>query len=238
MKAYIYDTETTGLGEGAKVIQQSAIEFGFQDGQLWNYGQLTEYYDHGIESDFGALAVHGLDLASLRSKYNALAGDTFNLSHVAPEIKVMCGHNIRFDYEMVGSPPGMQLIDTLKICQYLFPDAGSHSLSAMALQAANDYLGDFPRMLEALKSAHDAAQDVLINFDVLRWLCGITKVESLDQLIFMYNNTWRYPVKFSFGKHKGRHISEVVKSDRGYAAWCMRQPDMDPDVLEVIKRNL
>lgn len=238
MKAYIFDTETT-TGDPVKAfpIQVSALEVFFESGFLKQGEHRTEYYDHEIESEYGALAVHGLSLETIRQLPGVLPGNQFTVEATAPGMEVMIGHNIGFDHKVCNAPD-VKLIDTLKICRYLWPTAESHTLGAMAIMAADQYLGNKQGMIYEVGNAHNAHFDVLINFAVLKWICGSQGILSMTQLWEIYNAEWRYPKIFSFGKHKGKHIKTAIAGDRGYASWCLRQTDMDPDVLEVIRRAL
>lgn len=236
MTYHIYDTETTGLGDDSKVIQQSALEIDFlENGDLVINDHRTEYYEHEVESTYGALAIHGLTRDKVLT-LNPLPGDQFTTDHVAPDMTHMIGHNIGFDYEKVGSPAGIVLLDTLKMCRYLWPDS-EHSLGAMAIQASVHF-GDFAATVEEVKRAHDAHFDVLLNYKVLKYICAFHGITSWDSLIFAYNSKWKYPIKFSFGKHKGRRIADAIREDRGYASWCLKNINDDPELLEVIRRCL
>lgn len=238
MRAYIFDTETTGTDPKVdKVIQSSAIEIDFDNnGQLVALGQKTAFFDHDCEAGAGALAIHGLTLDKIRSKDNCLDCKSCPVKSVSEDMVFMIGHNIKFDWEMVGRP-AVRLIDTLKIVRWMHADWQDHNLGASAIQAAELLLGDKAQMIERVKSAHDAEFDVQLNFDVLRYICWKGNIGNLTALWINYDQTWRFPTKFAFGKYKGQPIS-VVKQDRGYAGWILREPDMDEDVKEAVRRQL
>jgi len=241
MTAYLYDLETTSADpEKAKPVQAAAIAFDIdpngvvEDPSSHNY----QYYDAGEESSNGALAVHGISRHEVLAREDYIVATDFSTEDVAPGMTYMVGHNIGYDYKVAGEPPNIKTICTLKIIRNLFPEWDSHTLGATALYAAEHYLGDKGGMLQRLREAHDARWDVLINLDVLRFIVGTLKIQSLDDLWFQYNQTLRYPTVFSFGKHKGRRIAEIAKEDRGYCGWILRQPDMDADVVTAVSRSL
>lgn len=238
MKAYIFDCETTGKDpQTALPIQASAIEVAIMGGTVNQGPQRTVYYEQTRESDYGALATHGISLNEIANMDAVIPGADFSLGQTAPDIKYMIGHNIEYDWQVCGSSLDVVKICTLKIMRWLHPD-WEHSLGACYLRIMDSYFGDLQLGLQKVRGAHNAEDDVRLNFTVLQYICATQKIDSVETLWAKYNQTWRYPVCFPMGKHKGRLISEVVKEDRGYFAWVLKQADMDPDLQEACRRVL
>lgn len=244
MKAYIFDSETTSKDPATALpIQASGIEVNIFNNTVTMGEQRTCYYLQDEEASPGALAIHGITKKFIGEmdalgQDRVIPGADFGLGQTCPDIRYMIGHNIGYDWEVAGKPSDVLQICTLKIIRWMHPDWEGHSLGEAYIRTAQSYFLDFDAAVEDVKHAHDAHYDVRLNFRVLQYIVGTLGIESIEDLWLKYNRTYKYPVVFPMGKHKGEKISDVVKTDRGYFAWLLRQADMDEDLKEACRRVL
>jgi exodeoxyribonuclease X len=64
-------------------------------------------------------------------------------------------------------------------------------------------------------------------------LGGALALLNDPESLWRFSEDCRIPTRMTFGKHKGKLISEV---DAGYVAWYRKQPDQDPYLLEAFRR--
>ncbi|MEZ4805666.1 MAG: hypothetical protein R2852_09345 [Bacteroidia bacterium] len=75
------------------------------------------------------------------------------------------------------------------------------------------------------------------NIDFLHGFSGQSHLADLaGRLIYNSNNE----VLFNFGKHKGKKVEDVLKSDHGYYDWMMQGdfPQQTKNVLTRLKLNM
>ena len=215
MSAIIFDTETTGLDEpviveAAHVRVNSLAPFDFDYGA--GDSQCARFCP-GKPISLGAMATHHIvdeDVA------DAPPASSYRLP---PGIEYVIGHNIDFDMKAIGEPPGIKRICTLALCRKLWPQADSHTLTAML------YLLDRPRARREARSAHSAEQDCIFCAVILgQILVLLPDVASFDDL-WRQSELARIPDVMTFGKHKGMRIKDVPSD---YKRWLLNQPDVDP----------
>jgi len=218
MAAYIFDTETTSK-DNPEVIEAAWITI--EDlGSMAVGEQFCQRYQPAGRIALGALATHHImdeDLAGCPpSSSFALPGD----------IGYLVGHNIDFDWEVAGCPE-VKRIDTLALAREHYPEADSHTLSAML------YLLDRPNAREKLRSAHSALTDVLICRDVLAVMLKgpLAHIDSWEEL-WQASEEARIPKVMPFGKHKGKRIADVPAD---YRQWLLLQPDVDPYLVKALR---
>ena len=82
--------------------------------------------------------------------------------------------------------------------------------------------------------AHDAIGDVLVMKLLLSKLVTLTKEQFPDaNPMLKMEELTATPIfieTFAFGKHKGKKISDVFESDRGYINWMQKNMDLDVDM--------
>jgi exodeoxyribonuclease X len=213
MNAIIFDTESTGLKD-AQLIEAAWVGFDLSDPGSGK--TFYQRYRATCDMEYGAMATHNILPGDL---LDCPSPDTFAL----PDVDYLIGHNIDFDWKMVGSPD-VRRICTLALSRWLFPEVDSHKQSAM-LYFAYGY--------EArgwLVNAHNALVDVmncrrLLDFLLLTLRDRGYGFGSLADL-WGLSEYARVPVLMPFGKHKGEPIAEVPDS---YIAWYLKQADSDAD---------
>lgn len=216
MTAYIFDTETTGMNE-PEIIEAAWV--GLTDTSV-----ITEAYCERFRPSkpiqLGALATHHImdeDLVDCRPSTE------FRLP---ADMQYMIGHNVDYDWKVAGEPD-VKRICTLALSRHLWPEADSHTQSAML------YLLERERARHLLRNAHAAEDDVrncwLLLGHIVARLGGVADFEALWEA----SERARIPTHMTFGKHKGMAITDVPAD---YKNWLLRQPDVDP-YLEMALRG-
>lgn len=208
IEAYILDTETNDK-ENAQAIE--VAHYRLSDGE-----RFCQRYMPSAPISFGAMATHNIIESDL-------IGCPPSGSFVLPsDCGYMIGHNINFDYEVIGSPEGVMLIDTLPLSRMIFDDADSHT------QMACMYRIDAKLARSMAHGAHGAMADVLMNEILFSHICDVLGVNPTDLSIMRT----MIPAKMPFGKHSGVPMSAVPMD---YKAWYARQSDTDPYVLSAMR---
>lgn len=218
----ILDTETTGKEEGAEVLQLAYVEIDDSLRETANACNTYHLPTKGIE--WGALATHHLYPERL-----ARQGATSERA-VPPIADYYIGHNIDFDWKMLGSPPGVRRICTLALARYHWSDTQGHSLGACTYRISADFESTEAR----LRNAHNALADVSMCLDLLHYFSHHYNCKDLHSLWLLSEHA-RIPTVMPFGKHKGERIADVP---RHYKLWALKQPDFDEYVLLAFRASL
>lgn len=148
------------------------------------------------------------------------------------------GHNVDFDIQ-VAANAGVDVSQYKRICtqalaRRLLPDLDSHSLGALTY-AINPELAR-----KYCRNAHDAGWDVTFTLWLLEHLCEIGSITSMEQL-YLASEDARIPTVFTFGKHAGKLITDVRRTDPSYLRWIVKNHDnayLVKACLDVITRNI
>ena len=179
---------------------------------------------------YGAMAITGICPEDVADKPD----HTQVVSYYMPVVPAyIIGHNIDYDIQ-VAKNAGVdtsqyKLICTLAIARKLYPDI-EHSLGALL------YRFHYDEARKHASQAHSAAMDVRFCIILLRGFCieaGITDMQSL----YEYSEAARIPTAFTFGKHKGKAISDVARQDKGYLHWLIKNSE-DSYLLTALKNAL
>jgi exodeoxyribonuclease X len=214
MSALILDTETTGKNDPILLIEAAWLKV--EDVRTLSITDtFSQRYKPSKPIETGAMAVHHIFDEELNG---CPASDTFRLPD---DVEYLVGHNIDYDWGVIGKPP-VKRICTLAIARKLWPDADSHSQSALLYRFATDR----ERVRNALKSAHSAESDVRFCRMILR-----KEVASIPQQPASWEELWefseqaRIPEVMPFGKHYGVPIRDLPKD---YVRWALGNlSDMD-----------
>jgi exodeoxyribonuclease X len=218
-KAYIVDTETTGLVEPMEPISL-AYEAVLSLQPLGTEPVVEQFFKPSKLIEWGAMATHGILMSDLEGHPPAAS------CRLPTDCTHLIGHNIDYDWKVLGKP-GVRRICTLAMARSAWPTLDSHSLSALMYYTQ----GATPATRELLKSAHGAAVDVGLVALLLPTLLdefGVATVEAL----WAASEEARIPKVMSFGKHRGKPICEV---DAGWVAWYRRQEGTDEYLLKAFK---
>jgi exodeoxyribonuclease X len=219
MNTLVLDTETTGITDEDQILEAAWTETMPAPRALDDFSQVqvtSKRYGVTRPIGLGAMATHHI----IEADVDGLA--PFPGFHPVDDIEYICGHNIDFDWRMMGSPK-VRRICTLALARSLWPDIDSHSLGAMVYHLSRDKA----RAREMVKGAHSAEADVRMILDVL--------LPEIQIKLLPHAETWaqlwdiseaaRIPKSLTFGKHKGMLIRDVPAD---YKRWLLNQPDVDP----------
>lgn len=209
----ILDVETTGVEEGARVVEIAALCGRFFDPSAPVLDRIDTLVDPGVPIPCTASAVHHITDDMVRGK--PLLDDVMEMFPVAD---LYIAHNAAFDRRFLPQLKAAPWGCTLKVAYEEFHDAPSYGL-----QALRYWIGTYPPP-PASGSAHRALYDV--------WtLAGLfmdlrSRGWDKDRMIEVSARP-RLLRTIGFGKHKGAKFSEIEPS---YLAWLRRQPDLDEDL--------
>ncbi len=234
----IIDTETTGVEvELDRVVQVATVRLE-TDGTLTMSAHMV---NPGVPIPPEATAIHGIgddrvvEQPTFRQVWPALSDRIYGA--------VLCAYNARFDIGILAAEcrrnrinwqPPDRVIDPLVIFRRELP----HTLTG----AYAHYLG------LALEGAHDALNDCRATMAVLKEQIQRAQYEHLEDLIAASQPEpdprwvdsegkfyWRFcEPTFSFGKHRGRSLREVARTDGDYLAWLLRQ-EIAADVRKILQ---
>lgn len=234
-KLIFFDTETTGNTEEDTLIQIAYKDSGTTFAQLYNP-------EKNIPPE--ASAVHHITNKMVSDK------PVFKESEDYIKIKnlfedkgsVVVAHNAPFDLMIIkkeGINPG-KFICTLRVTRYLDKE---DKIERYNLQYLRYLLG-----IEVEATAHDALGDVLVLeklFEKLKKDMMDTEKMSEEEVIEKMIEISSHPSllrTFSFGKHNGKKIEEVLVTDRGYLEWLLAQKlesdQIEDDWIYTLKHHL
>ena len=218
--AYIFDTETTGM-DTPVMVESAILPMTFHKGLPFSAGEAAAArYNPGKPIEFGAMATHHImdeDVAKCPSP------DTFKL----PDgIQYLVGHNIDYDWQVIGSPSGVKRICTLALARRLWPGV-SHKQTALL------YMLEPEKARVLARGAHAAGNDVEICAIILRHI--VTKIgKPLDwEELYKISEDYRIPTHMPFGKHKDELISKIPSS---YVSWLRKQDNVDPYLMAALDK--
>lgn len=223
------DFETTGFPPDAGIVEigwcdvilyehcpkkgeerQDAIEVGGWESQLVNPGKKIET---------AAKAIHHIldeDLVGKKKPEEVL-------QRLIEGVDYFVAHNAKFEREFFATD--IPWICTLKAAYRLCPKAPNHQN-----QTIRYFLNTPVNRAEAIHT-HRAGPDAYVTAHTLAKFLSAVKPE---QLVAWEKEPPLLPY-CPIGKQKGQPWSEI---ERGFLAWCTRQPNMEADILWNVKREL
>ncbi len=216
MYRYIFgDTETTGLGKDAGIVEISWVETDEHFNEVERHYSLI---NPGKPIQAGAMGAHGITeamVANAPTISEFMGGVWFPLDR---ENLVLVAHNAAFDINFFG--PWMQApltLCTMKAARIIYPDADNHKLATLKY-----YLG-----LEGCHDrAHSADEDVSVLIQLAKRMCADADC-GLPELMHIQNIS-RTIKKMTFGKHRGKLLTELPKD---YVTWLLTKADnIDSDL--------
>ena len=242
-KYIILDTETTGAGEGDRIIQLGYMVLGNGDIEVQN-----EFCSTEVPISFGAMEVHHITPDMIVDKPACTETQAYKrLLELNTEDNYIIIHNAPFDIGMLekeGFSLNMKLIDTLRCAKHVYEDEEAHRLQyfryKMGLYKEEEAEA---KKLGIEVKAHDAIGDVLtlklflseLRKSVQEKFLGENPVEKMVSLT-------KEPIfikTFRFGKYKGRELADVALEDAGYLRWMLKSMDpLDPDLRYSIEKVL
>ena len=239
----LFDTETTGNQEEDRVIQFGAMIVD-QKGQIEAY---DEFCSSDIEIKIEAMEVHNITPDLIEGKPKATQTVFYKkLEELNNAENYLIAHNIAFDMGMIekeGFVNQYQIIDTLRCAKHLFAELPYHRLQYLryALELYKTEEQEAQRHNITIK-AHDAIGDVLVMKLFLTKLVAKCReiypdYNPMEKLVEL-TKTPVYIKTFKFGKHKGKEVAEVAKTDAGYLNWMRSNMDLDEDLKYTLDKVL
>ena len=221
MHLIFLDTETTDLGEGARLVQLAYKHSG--TGEIVN-----ELFRPPVEISCGSMAVHHITNEMVVDK------PFFEGSAIQEKLipllweNIVVAHNAPFDMGVLGTEgvSAVRYIDTFRVAQHLI-ESDSHKLQ---------YLRYFLKLkIEGL--AHDALGDVLVMEALFWYLKELVREASGSELgdVEIYEKMEELSQKpvlqkiFPFGKYNGKTFAQVAQSDRAYLKWLFDSETKKPE---------
>lgn len=226
MNILFMDTETSAR-EAGEIVELAGVCYPtFQDIPHGQAMVFKKRYKPSRPMEYGAVAVHHILPQELDGKEaSARAADDF--LQMAAGAQYLVGHNIDYDWKMVGCP-NIPRICTMAMAKQVFPNLDSYSLSAIYYYI----FGMKEETRDQLKNAHGALPDTYFCIDIFRHICQHFDITSVEGA-YLVSEEGRIPKKMGFGKHFGQPISSVPY---GYVKWYKSQSDADPMYLEAFRR--
>ncbi len=225
MKIIFFDTETTGNTDKDRLCQLGIKERGVE------VPILNEMFTPPVPISIESKAVHhitekmiGDRPAFIQSKEFAGVKELFENKDT-----VSVAHNAQFDVDML-KREGVKVsnvICTMKVARALDPN---DTITSYRLQYLRYYLGiEVDGVV-----AHDAWGDVIVLEQLFeRLLAKMSKEkgsedEAIKEMIEISSRPSLIKT-IRFGKYNGKKISELVKEDRGYLEWLLKQKRENSD---------
>jgi len=225
MQLIFLDTETTGNDPIKDRLVQVSYRLKKEGGQETH----TEYFKPPIPMSVKAMSITHItdkmladkeDFAESRMKKDLELLLSSGLP--AGEAGVLVAHNARFDIAMLENE-GLHVpnfICTLRVARHLDT---KNAIPEYNLQFLRYYLG-----LEVEGNPHDAEGDVNVLCAVFDRLLMKVKEEekdeesALQEMIEISSRPTLFTY-FNFGKHNGKKIEEVAKTNPDYLEWLLNQ---------------
>ncbi len=221
-KLLFLDTETTGREEQDRIFQ---VAFSFEGKEK------SELFRPPVPLSVEAMEATHYTNKDVKDKAPFKGSKLYReLEEILSDPSVVfVAHNAQFDIEML-KREGLKVkrfIDTLKVAQYLDPEA---KLGAYRLQ----YLRYALDLEVKGAQAHDALGDVKVLKALFERLFKKMKQELQDDeaVIKKMEEVSRAPTeikRISFGKYQGKLLIEILQEDRGYLEWLLKQKEKDQE---------
>lgn len=234
-KLIFLDTETTGI-EKKDFLCQLAYK---TDGEIF-----CELFKPDIKISVEASSVTHISNKMVADKPSFKKSPHYKniKSLLEDKDSVMIAHNAKFDLGMIKKE---DIVPTNTICTLRVARAldKEHKIPQHKLQYLRYYLD-----IEVEAQAHDALGDVLVLEKLFaRLLEAIKKEKNCDdddaiKEMIEISSKPSLMYSFSFGKHIGRTVEDVAKTDRSYLEWFLNQKETsnpeDEDWIYTLKYHL
>lgn len=236
-RSFIADTETTGFGDKAQVIELARMELPatpleFIKGKLESFSMFHQHYGHTEPMQLGAMVTHRIIPEDLVGK-PLFEG----LDYVG---RYMVGHNVDFDATILGAL-GAKRICTLALSRWMWPELDSHSQGAVMYHIAYLTGKGNAWARDLLQNAHAADADVMNCARILKYIMHIIMRTHDKGAAMSWEDVYqiamdaRIPKIMTFGKFKDQPVENVEPSWAEWYASCVAPPP-DPYVLIALKR--
>ncbi len=222
-KLIFLDTETTGN----EPLKDRLVQVCYHTSN----GIKTSYFKPPMPMSIKAMSVTHITNRMLEDKEPFAESEMKKELQALLEDGILVAHTAAFDIAMLKAE-GVNVprwICTLRVARYLDKE---HKIPEHNLQFLRYYLD-----LEIEGSAHDAEGDVKVLMGIFdRLFKKIRESHSSDdEAIQEMIEISARPTLFNymiFGKHKGKPLSELAKTDRPYLEWLLAQKLTTPEAEE------
>jgi exodeoxyribonuclease X len=223
MKIIFFDTETTGNGERDRLVQIAVKERGSAAPVL------NALYKPPRPISIESMAIHHITEKMVAERPQFVEAPEYKGTKelFEHEDTLSIAHNATFDVAMLAREDiaPFQTICTYKVARALDTN---ETIGTYRLQHLRYKLG-----LEVDAVAHDAWGDVLVLEALFeRLLEKMVKEEGSEEgAIAKMIEISERPLLFTtlrFGKHKGKKIDEVARTDRSYLEWLLGEKEKEP----------
>jgi len=225
MPAIIFDTETTGFND-PRIIEAGYIEVDIANGQLLHGMPYLARYNPEKPSELGALKTHHILDSEL------IGCHSYKEFSLPNGIEYIICQNSDYDIQMVPNADKYKAICTVGMARKLWPEADSHSLTAMMYHI----FGRTDEVRQLIKQAHSAIADCMMTWHLLNQIIIKSSITDLEQLYHYSNDCKITTARLRFGKHKGRYLVDLVDIEPSYLVWLKNQIDMDKEVRNVASK--
>lgn len=229
MPYVVLDTETTGIGEEDRICQ---LCYGILDISDNSFDIYDTFCKPPIDISYEAMATHHITSEMVQDAQKLDDTDVYKkLFTYNNEDNILVIHNCKFDLDMLskeGFEANMQIIDTLRCMQHLYPDSPSKSLQYLRYS-----LGLYKNENDSKQPivAHNAIGDVIVLKLLLDFLL---ENNDKDKLIELTKTPILYK-KFPFGKYKNESVEEIVLNDLDYCLYLINNNVDNPDLAYSLK---
>jgi DNA polymerase-3 subunit epsilon/exodeoxyribonuclease X len=219
------DLETTGLEASDKICSIALLH---------ESEYIYELLNEGKKLSVEASSVNHITKEMLVDKpaFKESMAFAFLQEHNSVE-NTLVAHNIKFDLEILrlsGFEWQGGVIDTLRVTKHLIPECELFSLQILRYELRL-YKQESEKVVKyGIKDAlyaHHALSDALVTellYEELSEMASVDTMQTLSQKNVLLE-------KFNFGKHKGKHIEEVIFNDRSYVEWLLNSAtELDEDM--------
>ena len=233
MNLIFLDTETTGNDTAKDRLCQVCYKT--------SAGVRTEFFKPPVPISIKAMSITHITNKKVADKPSFMGSDMKKELETLLEVGVLVAHNAEFDVAILENE-GVKI--PLKIC-------------TMRLARSLDEKGEIPEYnmqflryyfdLDVEGEAHDAEGDVKVLYALFQKLLSKVKEkfpseeEAIKEMIRISNAPMLFK-KINFGKHKDKTIEEVLRTDRGYLEWLLKEKlktgEKDPDWIYTLQEAL
>lgn len=237
--ALVVDTETTGLKEPQVIELAERGPIRWIDLTSESHPIRVQRFQPSKDIEPGAMATHHIIPVDLVGK----PPSPTEWRPEDPGVRFLIGHKVDSDWEALGRPHGLELIDTYVLARRIWDKEGSHKLSSMMY-----VLCDPVTAREMTLKAHEAETDVM-NCCVLLDACiyelqsqGLT-CQSWEDLARI-TEEFRVPLRMGFSKYgpkNGQPGTLYADVPTGMLNWMLdpcRVADMDKYEVIAAERQL